>query len=165
MSRGAVNFDENKVEYYTPKKILDYFRACGYDFDYDPATTPERAAYHGIPNFTALPDDGLKTDWSPYRTIWINPPFNQKKQFWLKTVAAYQKTDADIFLLCPANFLPTKMFAELKQPISIWIPEGRIGFESTPEGGGAVKSPAFGSVIIKPSHQPIIRYIPKEWLK
>lgn len=136
MSKGAMNFNESKVEYYTPKKVLDYIRSYGYTFDYDPATTPERAAYHGIPNFTALPDDGLEADWTPYRTIWINPPFNQKKQFWLKAVETYWKTHANIFFLCPANFLPTKTFVAHHQPVSVWIPEGRIGFELTPEGGG-----------------------------
>lgn len=165
MSRGAVNFDEDKVEYYTPRKILDFLRLYGYEFDYDPATTQERAVYHHIPNFDTAQTDGLRADWTQYRIIWVNPPFSRKKEFWQKAVETYQQVHNHIFFLCPANFLPTKMFVSLRQPISLLIPEGRIAFEITPEGGGATKAPAFGSVIVKPSENPTIRYIPQEWLK
>lgn len=165
MSKGAMNFNEDKVEYYTPKGVLDYLRLQGYNLEYDPATTPERAQYHGIPYFTALPEDGLKADWSIYRGIWINPPFNQKKAFWERALYIYRKTNADIFFLCPANFLPTKAFTKAKQPVSIWIPEGRIGFELTPEGGGATQSPAFGAVIVKPDSTPTVNYIPEKYLR
>lgn len=165
MSKGAMNFNEGKIEYYTPKKVLDYFRALGYNFEFDPATTPERATYHQIPYFCTKDDNGLTRDWALYQTIWINPPFNQKKEFWQKVVQTFHRADNDIFFLCPANFLPTASFTAPCQPISIWIPEGRIAFESTPKGGGVAKSPAFGAVIVKPDHLTNVRYIPKEWLK
>ena len=35
MSKGAVNFNETAIEYYTPKWLVDMFGR----FDYDPATT------------------------------------------------------------------------------------------------------------------------------
>lgn len=39
MSKGAVNFNEAAIEYYTPKSLVDMFG----EFDYDPATTAEQA--------------------------------------------------------------------------------------------------------------------------
>lgn len=71
MSKGAINFSSNN-EYWTPKEIVDKFGK----FDYDPATTPKRAALFGIPNFDTIDTDGLKSDWTKYERIWINPPFD-----------------------------------------------------------------------------------------
>ena len=44
MSTGAICFNEQNFEYYTPKYIVDMFGP----FDYDPATTSEQAKVLGI---------------------------------------------------------------------------------------------------------------------
>lgn len=52
-------------------------------------------------------------------------------------------------MLVPIEYLTTKKFYEASQGIGgkIYIPNGRISFESSP--GHRTKSAAFGSVIIK----------------
>lgn len=161
MSRGVKKYNEQAVEYYTPKKLLDYLGP----FDYDPATTLERALYHRIPNFTCLPDDGLLEDWTRYKRIWINPPFNDKHHFWWKACETYQKAHNRILFLCPIEFLTTARFHKPNQPITLFLPEGRIKFEREASGGGEAKSPAFGSVIIKPSDSDHIVYLPKGYIR
>lgn len=161
MSKGAVNFDEQAVEYYTPKKIIDYLGL----FDYDPATTKERALYHNIPHYDTVLSDGLKTDWTKYQRIWINPPFSDKHHFWWKAVETYRKAHNEIYFLCPIEFLTTGRFHQPKQPITLYLPEGRIKFEQDATGGGVAKSPAFGSVIIKPSEENHIIFLPKEVIR
>ena len=149
MSKGAVNMNENNVEYYTPKSVVDYFGR----FDYDPATIPEKAADLGIPNYDTIETDGLKTDWTKYRNIWINPPFNRKHEFWNKVCKTYAQTRNRIYFLCPVEFLTTKRFHnslvanDIK--VIVFVPNGRIKFQS---GVGLnEKSPAFGSVVVMPS--------------
>lgn len=73
MSKGAINFS-NDNEYYTNKKIIEYFGT----FDYDPATTKEVAKEFNIKNYDTIDTNGLTKDWCIYNKIWINPPFTQK---------------------------------------------------------------------------------------
>lgn len=141
MSKGAINFSSNN-EYWTPKEIVDKFGK----FDYDPATTPERAALFGIPNFDTIDTDGLKSDWTKYERIWINPPFTVKHLFWEKAWETFNKVHNDIYFLLPVNFLTTKRFHNSFRGSTIYLPNGRIKFEKS---DGTRKSPAFGSVIIK----------------
>lgn len=141
MSKGAINFSKCD-EYYTPKELVDRFGK----FDYDPATTSERAALFNIPNFDTRETDGLKTDWSKYKRIWINPPFTKKKEFWDKAWHTYSKFGNEIYFLCPIAWLTTKQFHDRFRGGVIYLPNSRIKFETS---DGVSKSPAFGSIIIK----------------
>ncbi len=61
-------------EYYTPKNVVRYFG----EFEYDPATTKEKALEFGVSNYDTIETNGLTKDWSKYKKIWINPPFTEK---------------------------------------------------------------------------------------
>lgn len=95
-------------EYYTPKEIVARFG----NFDYDPATTKEKAQEFGIQNFDTIETDGLSKDWTEYRRIWCNPPFTRKHEFLAKACETYRKTHADIYFLFPIEFTTTKRFHE-----------------------------------------------------
>lgn len=82
MSKGAINFSSDN-EYYTPKWVVDLFGK----FDYDPATTKEKAEEFGVSHYDTIESDGLKADWTPYKKIWINPPFTIKHLFFKKAVS------------------------------------------------------------------------------
>lgn len=163
MSERVINFNYDN-DYYTPKRLVDYFSSLNAPIEYDPATTATRAAYHHIPSYTALPADGLEADWAPYHTIWVNPPFTKKREFWHKAVEVYHATRATIYFLCPISFLTTKGFTGGGQPVVLYLPPGRIKFERAAQGGQVAKAPAFGSVIISPSLDSQIVYLPKEVL-
>ena len=144
MGDWKTTLDTNKVEYYTPAFIVDYF---GY-FDYDPATTPEQAKYLGIKHYDTKETNGLFSDWTQYENIWINPPFNQKIEFFKKAVETYKKARNNIYFLCPIEFLTTAKFHNALKDVGIglYIPDGRIKFlcdQGTPK-----HTPAFGSVIL-----------------
>lgn len=140
MSKGAINFSSDD-DYYTPKNLVAFFG----QFDYDPATTSEKAAEFGIQNFDTIETDGLSADWSPYRKIWINPPFTIKHRF-LEKAVQYQD-GREIYMLIPIAFLTTKRFHSLARGGKIYLPNGRVKFERGL--GKPSRSPAFGSVIIK----------------
>lgn len=142
MSKGAINFTKDN-EYYTPREIVARFG----HFDYDPATTKEKAAELGIENYDTIETDGLKSDWAQYQRIWCNPPFTIKHEFLKKAQKYYDKTGGTIYMLVPIEFLTTKRFHKICKGAKIYIPDGRTKFESGL--GKTAKNPAFGSVIIK----------------
>lgn len=88
MSKGAINFSSDN-EYYTPKQIVEMFSK---GFDYDPATTKEKAGDLGIENYDTIETDGLKTDWTKFKNIWCNPPFTIKHEFLAKAQEYYDRT-------------------------------------------------------------------------
>jgi hypothetical protein len=144
MSKGAVNFS-NDVEYYTPKNIVEKFGK----FDYDPATTEEKAKDLEIPNYDTIETDGLKSDWTIYNRIWINPPFNLKDKFLERAVDTFLLNRNSIYILLPIEFLTTKKFYKITMCVGgkIFLPNGRIKFESGLNK--ETKAPAFGCIILK----------------
>jgi len=142
MAKGGLVFTKDN-EYYTPKKVVDYFGK----FDYDPATTPEKAKEFGIAHFDTIESDGLKADWTQYKRIWINPPFTRKHEFLAKAMRTWRIAKNDIYILFPIEFIATQRFYDTCVNGRLYVPSGRINFESGLGKKG--KSPAFGSCVLK----------------
>ncbi len=149
MAKSKVQFTKDN-EYYTPKEFVARFGK----FDYDPATTKEKAEEFGVLNYDTIETDGLNKDWTIYKRIWINPPFTRKHEFLEKAVQTFKKNwfpDQEIFILFPIEFLTTKRFHDIMSKNDcygrLYIPNGRINFESGLGKKG--KSPAFGCVVME----------------
>jgi hypothetical protein len=95
-----------KDDWCTPKDLVARFGG----FDYDPATTAEKAKDLGIPNFDTIETDGLVQDWTQYRRIWINPPFTRKHEFLAKAWETFRVARNEIYILFPIEFLTTLRF-------------------------------------------------------
>ena len=152
MGTRGVNFTKDN-EYYTPKWVVDMFGS----FDYDPATVKEKAVEFGIQSYDTIETDGLKSDWTQYKRIWCNPPFTHKHVFLQKAQDTYDKCGNDIYMLFPIEFLTTKRFHDIAKGGTLYIPNGRINFESGIGKKG--KSPAFGSVVFKVGGEARVEYI------
>jgi phage N-6-adenine-methyltransferase len=133
----------NKDDWYTPKEFVDRFGK----FDYDPATTKEKAEEFGIDNYDTIETDGLSKDWTQYKRIWINPPFTRKHEFIVKAWETFKLAGNEIYILFPIEFITTARFHNSVGGGKIFVPSGRINFESGLGKKG--KSPAFGSVVMK----------------
>lgn len=142
MAKSQVQFTKDN-EYYTPK---DFVARFGH-FDYDPATTKEKAEEFGIENYDTIETNGLTEDWTKYKRIWINPPFTLKHEFFQKAWGTYQIAGNEIYILFPIEFLTTARFHKSAKGGKLFIPNGRINFESGLGKNGT--SPAFGSVVMK----------------
>lgn len=151
MSKGGVVFTKDN-EYYTPRYVVDYFGT----FDYDPATTTEKAAEFGIDTYDTIETNGLATDWTRYKRIWINPPFTSKHLFFKKAKETYDKAKNEIYILFPIEFVVTQRY-QAHAKGTLYIPSGRIKFESGL--GKPPTSPAFGSAIFKFGESNSIEYI------
>lgn len=142
MAKSQVQFTKDN-EYYTPKSFVEQFGK----FDYDPATTKEKAEEFGVVNYDTIETDGLAQDWTKYKRIWINPPFTIKHEFLKKAWETYQVAKNDIYILFPIEFITTARFHNSVGGGKLFVPNGRINFESGLGKKG--KSPAFGSVVMK----------------
>jgi phage N-6-adenine-methyltransferase len=142
MAKANVQFTKDN-EYYTPKEFVARFG----EFDYDPATTKEKAADLNIPHFDTIETDGLSKDWTQYKRIWINPPFTRKHEFMIKAWETYRQAKNEIYILFPIEFITTARFHNSVGGGLLFVPNGRINFESGLGKKG--KSPAFGSVVMK----------------
>lgn len=160
MAQANVNFTKDN-EYYTPKKVVDFFGK----FEYDPATTKEKAEEFNICEYDTIETDGLSKDWTKYKSIWINPPFTIKHKFLNKAYETYKKAKNEIYILFPIEFLTTKMFSDITQNMGgkIFIPNGRINFQSGL--GKKSKSPAFGCIILKIQEKWEVEFIDNNNLK
>lgn len=105
MAKSNVQFTKDN-EYYTPKEFVFRFGV----FDYDPATTKEKAEEFNVPNFDTIETDGLSKDWTEYKRIWINPPFTRKHEFLAKAWETYSKVKNEIYILFPIEFITTARF-------------------------------------------------------
>ncbi len=147
-------FSNSKDEWYTPKSIIQKFGP----FDLDVATTKFNLERLNIPMGYTKEDNGLQQEWN-YKKVWCNPPFTLKKEFVDKAIEQHTKYNNDIYILLPMSF-ETKLFHKLfTYGIDIFIPDGRISFETTK---GTHKSPAFGSCILKLNGKSINNIFPFE---
>lgn len=154
MAKSNVVFSKDN-EYYTPKYIVDFFYPNG--FDYDPATCEEKAKEFCVPYYDTIETDGLLQDWTKYNRIWINPPFTRKHEFLAKAVKTYNIAHNSIYILFPIEFLTTARFYNLDCHYKIYIPNGRVKFESGL--GKDSKSPAFGSIVVKLADENSVEFI------
>jgi len=154
VAKASVTFSKDN-EYYTPKYVVDFFYPNG--FDYDPATCEGKAKEFEVPYYDTIETDGLAQDWTKYDRIWINPPFTDKHKFLAKAVETYKQVHNTIYVLFPIEFLTTARFHDLECHCTLFIPKGRINFESGLGKEG--KSPAFGSVVIRLADTDSIKYI------
>ena len=111
----------------------------------------------GVKYYDTIETDGSQQDWAKYERIWLNPPFTKKYEFLIKAVETYRVAHNTIYVLFPIEFLTTAKFHTLNCTCELYIPKGRINFESGLGKQG--KSPAFGSVIIKLSDENSVEYI------
>lgn len=154
MAKANVQFTKDN-EYYTPKEFVARFGV----FDYDPATTKEKAEEFGIENYDTIETDGLSKDWTKYKSIWINPPFTRKHEFLKKAWDTYQVSKNEIYILFPIEFLTTARFHNAVGGGKVFIPNGRIAFQSGL--GKKSSSPAFGSIVMKIQDSWEVEFIKK----
>lgn len=140
-------------EYYTPKWVFEFLVKDNNisKIDLDAATNDfnmdrlDSFINHGF----SKEDNGLEQDWSEYESVWINPPFSLKKDFYEKAKQEINKEGSKIkhlFFLTPDKSITNNFFDFIEEGWNMYIPKGRISFVN---GGGELTSNNhFGSVIL-----------------
>lgn len=78
------------IEWLTPPELI---KALG-DFDLDPCSPVKRPWDTAKTHFT-IEDDGLSKPW--FGRVWLNPPYDDKAEIWLKRLADHRNGIALIF--------------------------------------------------------------------
>ena len=107
-----------KDEWLTPPEILNKLGS----FDLDPCS-PINRPWDTAKNYYTIKDNGLEQDW--YGRVWMNPPYGNQTENWLKKLADHKNGIALIFARTE-----TKMFFSQvwDRADSILFIEGRLFF-------------------------------------
>jgi len=105
MSAGRRNSD-NKKDWNTPPKYIKKIKEFFNELYLDPCSNK----FSGLnPKYEfSLPVDGLQQDWTPYETIFINPPYGRDdlrkttiKDWIFKADETFKETNNEILALIP----------------------------------------------------------------
>lgn len=147
-----MEFNKTKIyknysnEYYTPLSIIKLLEnKYQMKFDFDPATTHDKAKEFGISNYLTKEDDAVKQQWSG-NYVWINPPFSLKEEFLIKA-REYLTINplAMIFILLPNSFASQLFQKHILGRAKIHLFNKRIVFET--EGETKYNRPPFDSCV------------------
>jgi len=133
------------VEWLTPPSIVE---ALG-PFDLDPASPVDRPWDTAKKHYTIF-DDGLSKEWRG--KVWMNPPYGQATQFWMRRLAAHGNGIAMIFARTE-----TAMFFESIWPkaSAIFFFEGRINFHY-PDGSRCPTNSGAPSVLVSYGYESYV---------
>lgn len=102
-----------------------------FNFELDPCTSSSKHGNLGTPYYFTKEMDGLSQDWTKYKSIFINPPFNKMPLWVSKSLETCAASDAIIVLLFPMK-TDTKWFHTLlgaSHLHEIRFVQGRVTFE------------------------------------
>lgn len=127
------------IEWYTPPEI---FAALGVRFDIDPCSPGAGKSHVPADRHLTIVDDGLTSDWGR-GLAWVNPPYGNETQHWMRKLAGHGDGIALVFARTDV-----KWFQEVApQTSAICFVSGRIKFYKgniTDQGG----TPGAGSMLV-----------------
>lgn len=133
-------------ERYTPQEILDAVAAFWPEgIDLDPCWAP--GSLVKARTCWTTEDDGLEQDWSPHKTIWVNPPFSNVGP-WARECAvngsSHRAIINEILLLTRIDF--TTAWSRWLWDADAWLlRSSRDRF--VVDGGQQLGTPTFGCVV------------------
>lgn len=84
--------EDGSVEWYTPGPVI---AALGLDYDLDPCSPPGGLPWIPARRVFTEADDGLTQPW--VGRVWMNPPYGEHSQKWMRRLAAHGNGVALIF--------------------------------------------------------------------
>ena len=143
--QSAVMFSRASDNWSTPQDFWDSLNE-EFHFVLDAAATAENTK---CPRYLSCTGNALTADWTPYRMIWLNPPYSQCRKFIAKAADA-AKHGATVVCLVPSR-TDTRWWHErvwdrsqhaARPGVEIRFLKGRLTF------GGATAGAPFPSVVI-----------------
>ena len=92
-------FTSDRDDWETPQELFDKLND-EFHFQLDPCATTLTAK---CLNFFTKEEDGLKQNWSKYKSIFMNPPYGSEISKWLKKANETAQTGATVVCLVPAR--------------------------------------------------------------
>lgn len=95
-----VHFSSATDEWATPACFFEQLAAEFGPFDLDPCANAGNAK---APTYFTREQDGLAQDWTPYRRIYMNPPYGRVIGAWVKKAAEAAQAGCLVVCLLPAR--------------------------------------------------------------
>lgn len=89
----------------TPQKFFDSLLAEFGAFDLDPCADDKN---HKAPNYFTKEVDGLAQDWTPYKRVFVNPPYGRGIEKWIAKAIANVRGGGAIYPFCSSPLEPTR---------------------------------------------------------
>ena len=130
-------YSSNTDEWGTPQKLFDELNER-FDFDVDVCANAENAKCR---RYFSKEEDGLKQDWTQFKTCWMNPPYGRQIGSWIEKAYETSLRGTTVVCLLPSR-TDTRWFHDYCVKGDITFIKGRLKFND-----GKVPAP-FPSMIV-----------------
>lgn len=130
-------YSSNTDEWGTPQKLFDELNER-FDFDVDVCANAENAKCR---RYFSKEEDGLKQDWTQFKTCWMNPPYGRQIGSWIEKAYETSLHGTTVVCLLPSR-TDTRWFHDYCVKGDITFIKGRLKFND-----GKVPAP-FPSMIV-----------------
>lgn len=118
-------FTSTSAEWETPQDLYDELNEI-FKFEVDVCATHENAKH---PIHFTLEEDGLKQDWTRFKSCWMNPPYGRVIGRWVRKAFESSLTGTVIVCLLPAR-TDTIWWHEYCMRGKIRFLKGRLKFDN-----------------------------------
>lgn len=130
-------YSSNTDEWGTPQKLFDELNER-FEFDVDVCANAENAKCR---RYFSKEEDGLKQDWTQFKTCWMNPPYGRQIGSWIEKAYETSLYGTTVVCLLPSR-TDTRWFHDYCVKGEITFIKGRLKFND-----GKVPAP-FPSMIV-----------------
>lgn len=130
-------YSSNTDEWGTPQKLFDELNEK-FNFDVDVCANAENTK---CCRYFSKEEDGLKQDWTQFKTCWMNPPYGRQIGSWIEKAYEASLHGTTVVCLLPSR-TDTRWFHDYCVKGDITFIKGRLKFND-----GKVPAP-FPSMIV-----------------
>lgn len=130
-------YSSNTDEWGTPQKLFDELNEK-FNFDVDVCANAENTKCR---RYFSKEEDGLKQDWTQFKTCWMNPPYGRQIGSWIEKAYEASLHGTTVVCLLPSR-TDTRWFHDYCVKGDITFIKGRLKFND-----GKVPAP-FPSMIV-----------------
>lgn len=164
MTTRAGTHENSKDEYGTPYDFFKPLKDAVNGFDLDPAAGAETHETADT-RYTGDDTDGLEADW--FGTVWLNPPFSEKSEWYDKMLLEHAKGHTDLILaIAPENTADGWWHEFAPAMDMVCFVDGRVSFDhgpSSPPGGIQLWALFGGSDWLRKSVESELRHKGEVW--
>lgn len=147
-------YSSKSEEWETPQDLFDRLNKV-YRFKLDACATKTNAKCR---SFFSKTSNGLLQDWTPYKRVWLNPPYGRPIGTWMRK--AYEESQNGCLVAClvPARTDTKWWHEQVLDKGSVTFVRGRLKFKRTDSKAGDPVYPApFPSAIV--IYRPDTRHV------
>jgi len=151
MTKDDARFTSKSDNWGTPPELFSALNEV-YDFQLDAAASTRN---HLCKHYFTRQQNALRKDWSPYRRVWLNPPYGRGMQNWMRKAYEESRKGALVVCLVPVR-TDTRWWQDwVKDKAWVTFVPGRLRFVRHDKGGERGDAAPFASALV--TYEPPIK--------